>query len=226
MGYALLREKAPLGQKTLKPGLQGVNGVLTHCRDWKKYAANDESASGYLYITSDPIGLRGGVNTYGYVNQNPLNGIDPRGLVRWEGSQFEVSLIFLVGASFTKFDLTSECVNGEMATVTVLATGPGIGIGASFQRGIPTGASGSPAVAFDDGLSNLNPGVFNGFFVAFNAGFQFQPFGGGLEFEFLGGAKNVDPVGLGFASGFGASVSQVVGSSTVTDVKIDQCGCQ
>jgi RHS repeat-associated protein len=62
------------------------------------------------YVTSDPIGLRGGLNTYRYARANPLRFIDPLGLlVNWMGSVWGGGAVNIGGGGLFRFDLTSEC---------------------------------------------------------------------------------------------------------------------
>ena len=48
----------------------------THYNYHRQYAPSNGN-----YTQTDPIGLAGGMNRQGYVNQNPINSIDPRGLI-------------------------------------------------------------------------------------------------------------------------------------------------
>ncbi len=81
------------------------------------------------YITSDPIGLSGGMNTYGYANANPIIYTDPTGLVCGTGT------CVLVAAG------TVGLVTGLAQGISSEATGDGFGKGFALGFGYGIGAT-------------------------------------------------------------------------------------
>ena len=121
------------------------------------------------YITSDPIGLDGGINTFGYVAANPLMYSDPNGLVTWTGSiEFAQGGIKIPRVPSTKVNvfnivditLESECVNGEKMRVTLHDRSPKGNVGGLFGSISVQFASGN--ISYEDGLSTLNKNAFAG----------------------------------------------------------------
>lgn len=182
----------------------------------------DYEAGTGRYTQSDPIGLHGGISTYGYAAQQPLMAIDPSGLkVIWSGTVAAFAGIEGVGAGFFMFDLKSDCVGGKQVEAKVLASAVAAGVGAKWTGG-------GSSVQLHDWTDQANADTLEGGFAALSAGIVVGGGGGWSKYR-LGNAWSD---GFGFmpqgpAFGFDFSAGVYIGASYVLSSSSKDCsGCE
>ena len=142
-------------QKLMFPG-QYADAETGHAYNWHRTYDPDLGR----YLQADPIGLEGGINRYAYVGGNPVNAVDPNGLVTVDIS---INLDFFAFIGFS----------GDFGVY--LSTRGACGM---FEAGFFGSGSGGVgldiSIGVSGGVSVSNPeDQFNGMFTEVEGGFLY-----------------------------------------------------
>ncbi len=157
------------------------------------------------YLESDPIGLSGGISTYGYVSSSPLRFTDPSGLVRWTGT---MNIKTLLTGTTGVFELNSDCVNHREANVVVRYVGPSSG--ASLPAG---GAIGK--ITLEDHATTVDVNNLTGSSGIVSSGIQVGPLGFSLGAEIKLGNAVAFNSDIQDENSFDAGLSMSVGTAQI-----------
>jgi len=207
----------PAGQGTFKYALRLPGQYLDEEIGMNYNYFRDYDPAIGRYGESDPIGIRGGSNTYIYASNNPGASIDPRGLITWKGTAIVAGANKFFGRAFGKYDLESECLRGTKWKVNVVASG----WVAALTPITVTG--GLTPIEFQDGLDWINPYVFTGDWLSYGASFATPFLGVSWGATWLGGAY----ASFGKSDYYGwdfTIVSSIIGTSHVLSAEPLCCG--
>ncbi|ODS24333.1 hypothetical protein AB835_03990 [Candidatus Endobugula sertula] len=113
--------------------------------NWNRYYSSRDGR----YISNDPIGLYGGINTYVYANNDPLYYMDPYGLFFTPDTVADIGLIAYDAYRIYTDNIAGDCNNlgenlGALGANVLGAVTPGAtGLGTAYRAGgnVPKGAA-------------------------------------------------------------------------------------